>query len=305
MICRVMQIADVLLGGIMRHTGTTRHSFAFGQFMAALLAAFAMWQIPAARAQDANGAIELVDPKVLRVCADPHHLPFSNDKGEGFENKIAALFAKKLGKSLAFTYYPDSTGFVKNTLNAMRCDVVMGVAQGFEMVQTTNPYYRTTYVLVTKKDSDIAGVTSLTDPKLKDKRLGVTAGSAPATYFVLDGLIDKAKSYPLFVDTRFTSPENDMLKDLAAGKIDGAILWGPIGGYLAKNSTTPLNVTPLLKETGGPQMIVRISMGVRHSDQNWKRTLNKLIADNSSEINDILRSYGVPLFDEKDIPIAH
>lgn len=287
----------------MRHSGTSRH-LALAKFAAALLAAVAMWQIPVAHAQDANGAIELIDPKVLRVCADPHHLPFSNDKGEGFENKIAALLAKKLGKGIAYTYYPDSTGFIKNTLNAMRCDVVMGIAQGFEMVQTTNPYYRTTYVLVTKKDSDIAGVTSLSDPKLKDKRLGVTAGSAPATYLVMDGLIDKAKSYPLFVDTRFSSPEKDMLKDLTDGKIDAAILWGPIGGYLAKDSPVPLNVTPLLKETGGPQMIVRISMGVRHTDQNWKRTLNKLIADNTPEINDILRSFGVPLFDEKDVPIT-
>lgn len=292
----------MLIGGIMRHT--TLRPFSGAHLMAALLAAFALWQIPAARAQDENGAIELVDPKVLRVCADPHHLPFSDDKGGGFENKIAALLAKKLGKSLAFTFYPDSSGFVKNTLNAMRCDVVMGVSQGFEMVQTTNPYYRTSYVLVTKKDSDIAGVDSLSDPKLKGKRLGVTAGSAPANYLVVDGLIDKAKSYPLFVDTRFSSPEKDMMKDLADGTIDAAILWGPIGGYLAKSSTTPVNVTPLLKETGGPQMVFRICMGVRHSDQNWKRTLNRLITANATEINDILRSYGVPLFDEKDVPIT-
>ncbi len=137
--------------------------------------ALALWQGFSARAQtggDQNGAIELVDPKVLRVCADPHHLPFSNKEGEGFENKIAALFAKKLGKSLAYTYYPDSSGFIKNTLNALRCDVVMGIVQGADIVQTTNAYYRTGYVLVTKKDSDLASVDSLADPKLKGKQLG-------------------------------------------------------------------------------------------------------------------------------------
>ncbi|MGO9134294.1 MAG: substrate-binding domain-containing protein [Methylovirgula sp.] len=289
----------------MRQTKALNRTFGIAfAFLGALVAAAAFWQVSNARAQDENGAIELVDPKVLRVCADPSHLPFSNQKGEGFENKIAELLAKKLGKGIAYTFYPDSSGFIKNTLNAMRCDVVMGVAQGDDLVQTSNPYYRTGYVLVTKKDSDIADVDSLADPKLKTKRIGVTAGSAPANYLVMDGLIDKAKSYPLFVDTRFSSPEKDMIKDLEAGTIDAAILWAPIGGYLAKNSSVPLSVHMLVKETGGPQMVYRICMGVRHSDQNWKRTLNRLIAANAPEINGILQSYGVPLLDEKDAPIT-
>jgi quinoprotein dehydrogenase-associated probable ABC transporter substrate-binding protein len=294
----------MLLGGIMRPTETPRRNFEFARFLAALLAAFVIWQIPAARAQDANGEIELVDPKVLRVCADPHHLPFSNDKGEGFENKIAALLAQKLGKRLAYTYYPDSTGFIKNTLNAIRCDLVIGIGQGTDLVQTTNPYYRTSYMLVTKKDSDMAGVDSLADPKLKSKRLGMTAGSSPATYVASNNLLDKAKSYPLVVDSRFSSPEEQMIKDLESGTIDGAILWGPMGGYFVKNSKSALSQMLLVKETNGPQMVYRISMGVRHTDQHWKRVLNKLLAANAREINDILSSYGVPLLDEKDMPIA-
>ncbi len=292
----------------MREIGAERPRSGFlGAVVLALLAAMALWQGDVARAQtggDENGAIELVDPKVLRVCADPHHLPFSDKAGEGFENKIAALLAKKLGKGLAYTYYPDSVGFIRNTLNALRCDVVMGIAQGDTFVQTTNPYYRTGYVLVTKKGSDLTGVDSFADPKLKGKHLGLIAGTAPANYLVTNGLMDTAKTYPLFIDTRFSEPSNDMMKDLQSGVIDGAILWGPIGGYLAKNSTTPVNVVPMVKDTNGPQLVYRISMGVRHSDQEWKRTLNKLIAKNASEINDILRGYGVPLLDEKDVPIT-
>lgn len=273
----------------------------------AFLAAVAIGQGQRASAQtggDQNGAIELVDPKVLRVCADPHHLPFSNDKGEGFENKIAELFAKKLGKGIAYTYYPDSTGFIRNTLNALRCDVIMGIAQGADIVQTTNAYYRTGYVLVTKQDSDLAGVDSLADPKLQGKRLGIIAGTPPSNYLVTHKLIAKAKPYPLVVDTRFSSPADDMINDLRAGTIDGAILWGPLGGYLAKTSSAPLHVVSLVKDKDGPQMIYRISMGVRHTDQEWKRTLNKLIAANATEINAILASYGVPLLDEQDVPLV-
>lgn len=130
---------------------------------------------------DESAAIELVDPDVLRVCADPHDLPFSNKDGQGFENKIAALFAQKLGKSLAYVYYPNSTGFVRNTLNAHRCDVVMGMPQGDELVQVTNPYYRASYALVTKKGDDLATVDTLEDPRLKGKRIGIVAGTPPAT----------------------------------------------------------------------------------------------------------------------------
>src|SRR5215467_7637291 len=140
-----------------------------------------------------QGDLELVDPKVLRVCADPNNLPFSNDKSEGFENKVAELFATKLGKSLAYTYYPGATGFVRMTLGSYRCDVVMGFPQGGELVQSTNPYYRTAYALVSKVASALAGVNALDDARLKDKRIGVVAGTPPASYLVADGLITNSK----------------------------------------------------------------------------------------------------------------
>lgn len=247
-----------------------------------------------------EGSIELVDPKVLRVCADPRDLPFSNEAGEGFENKIAELLAQKLGKTLAYEFYPGATGFVRNTLNAHRCDVIMGMPQGDDIVQGTNPYYRTTYSLVSRQGSGLENVDSLEDPLLQNKRIGIVAGTPPATNLAVNGLLGNIKSYPLVVDTRVDAPTSTMMGDLEGDRIDVAILWGPIAGYLAKNAKIPVKVTPLVKETSGQRMIYRIGMGVRHSDQEWKRLLNKLIAENQAEITHILTTYGVPLLDENN-----
>ncbi len=260
------------------------------------------------RAQDdatSEGSIELIDPHVFRACADPRNLPFSNEAGEGFENKIAELFARKLGKSVAYTFYPGATGFIRNTLNAHRCDVVLGIAQGDEIVQPTNPYYRTSYVAAYRKGGPLEGLDSLSDPRLKTAKIGIIAGTPPASYLAVNGLLGQIKSYALVVDTRFDSPTHEMMDDLDHGVIDVALLWGPIAGYYALKAKTPVTVVPLLKEQNGPRMTYRIVMGVRHSDQNWKRSLNKLISENHSEIDGILRSYGVPLLDENDQPLTH
>ncbi|MGH6829842.1 MAG: substrate-binding domain-containing protein [Methylocella sp.] len=252
-----------------------------------------------------EGSTELVDPKVLRVCADPRDLPFSNEAGDGFENKIAALLAHKLGKPLAYEYYPGSSGFVRNTLNAHRCDVIMGMPQGDDIVQGTNPYYRTSYALVSKQGAGLEAIDSLEDPRLQGKRIGIVAGTPPATNLAVNGLLEMVKSYPLVVDTRFDAPAAAMIADLEGDRIDAAILWGPIAGYLATHSKIRMKVTPLVKEASGPRMIYRIGMGVRHSDQDWKRLLNKLIAENQAEISHILASYGVPLLDENNALLAH
>jgi quinoprotein dehydrogenase-associated probable ABC transporter substrate-binding protein len=252
-----------------------------------------------------GGSIELVDPKLLRVCADPRDLPFSNEAGEGFENKIAALLAHKLGKKLTYEYYPGATGFVHNTLNAHRCDVIMGMPQGDDIVQGTNPYYRTSYALVSKRGAGLETIDSLEDPRLRGKRIGIVAGTPPATNLAVNGLLENIKSYPLVVDTRFDAPGEAMIADLESDRIDAAILWGPIAGYLAMRSKTPMRVTPLVKEASGPRMIYRIGMGVRQSDQDWKRLLNKLLAENQAEITRILASYGVPLLDENNALLAH
>jgi quinoprotein dehydrogenase-associated probable ABC transporter substrate-binding protein len=257
-----------------------------------------------ARAQDTTDpSIELVDPKVLRVCADPRNMPFSNEKGEGFENKLAELFAEKLQKKLDYMYFPQATGFVRMTLGAHRCDVIMGFPQGDELVQGTNPYYRTAYALVAKPGSGLEDVVTLGDARLKGKRIGIVAGTPPATNMAVNGLMSHAKPYPLMIDTRIDSSAAAMINDLKAGEIDAAVLWGPMAGYYAKQVDPPLHVTPLVKETSGPKLAYRIGMGVRGADQNWKRQLNRLIQENQGPINRILLDFGVPLLDENDQPI--
>lgn len=251
-----------------------------------------------------EGPFELVDPKVFRVCADPHDLPFSNTEGEGFENKIAALLAKELGKSVAFTWYPNAPGFVRQTLGIYKCDIIMGMPQGDDLVQVTNPYYRTAYALVFTPGHGLDGIDTLTDPRLKDKRIGVVAGTPPATNMVLDGLIAKAKPYPLVVDTRYDSSAAAMMQDIVDGTIDAGVLWGPLAGYYARHAKTPVTVVPLLKETNGPRMSYRIGMGVRYTDQEWKRELNRLIREKQDVITALLQSYGIPLLDEGNHVIA-
>ncbi len=259
------------------------------------------------RAQATDGAdpsIELVDPKVLRVCADPRNLPFSNEKGEGFENKLGELFAEKLQKKLDYMYFPQATGFVRMTLAAHRCDVIMGFPQGDDLVQGTNPYYRTAYALIAKQGSGLDDVATLEDARLKDKRIGIVAGTPPATNMAVAGLMANARPYPLMIDTRFDSSSAAMIKDLMSGEIDAGVLWGPMAGYYAKQASPPLQVTPLVKETSGPRLAFRIGMGVRPADQNWKRQLNRLIQENQPAINKILLDFGVPLLDENDKPIT-
>jgi quinoprotein dehydrogenase-associated probable ABC transporter substrate-binding protein len=281
-----------------------------GQLMRHGLPALALivascFALPAAAQQNGLGeAIELVDPKVLRVCADPNNLPFSNEKEEGFENRLAELIARKLGKSVAYTYFPMTVGFVRNTLGAHKCDVIMGYAQGDELVQNTNAYYRTAYTLIYKPNHGLDGLATLADPRLKDKRIGIIAGTPPSTSMARNGLMAKAKPYPLLIDTRFTSSAAQMIADLHTGEIDAGALWGPMAGYYAKTSKEPIVVVPLLNEAKGSHMVFRITMGVRASDQEWKRTLNRLIRDNQKEINGLLLEFGVPLLDEHDQPIT-
>jgi quinoprotein dehydrogenase-associated probable ABC transporter substrate-binding protein len=251
-----------------------------------------------------QSALELIDPKVFSVCADPHNMPFSTDKGEGFENKLAELFANKLGKGIAYAWYPQATGFVRNTLAAHRCDVIMGAPQGDDMVQVTNPYYRTAYALVFKQGRGLEGVDTLEDPRLKGKRIGIVAGTPPGNNMATNGLMANAKPYPLVVDTRVDSSAEAMMRDLEAGDIDVGVLWGPMAGYYAQQARSPMTVVPLVKETTGPRLAYRIAMGVRFADQDWKRLLNRMINENQPAINKLLLSYSVPLLDDNDRPIT-
>ncbi|MEO3998292.1 substrate-binding domain-containing protein [Mesorhizobium sp. CAU 1732] len=277
--------------------------------MRLLALTFAIAAVPAgALAQGAGlgAAGELVDPDVLRVCADPSNMPFSDESGKGFENRLAELVAEKTGrKSVAYTWFPMATGFVRNTLRANRCDIIMGYAQGDELVQNTNAYYRSTYVLVFKKGGGLDDVKTIEDPKLADKKIGIVGGTPPSANMATAGLMKKAKNYPLMVDTRFApSMAEVMIKDMLDGVIDVAVLWGPMAGYYARESGADLAIVPLVKGKTGSRVTYRITMGVRPSDQEWKRTLNRVIKENQEEINNILLEYNVPLIDEQDKPIT-
>jgi quinoprotein dehydrogenase-associated probable ABC transporter substrate-binding protein len=265
------------------------YSVAAGILLGALLPT-TIAPLASARADDHP---EAVDRSAFRVCSDPANLPFSNDKGEGFENKIAELMAKKLNVPLKYTWYPNTVGFLRNTLRVRRCDVVMGIVTGAELVQTTNPYYRSVYVMVTRKADNIAA-DKIEDPALKDLKIGLNAGAPPADLVAQSGLASHVRPYDLYVDTRVQTPGKDMVNDLAKKEIDVALLWGPIAGYFAAQHGDELKVTPLLNEPKKNRMEFYITLAVRPGESKWKNDLNTLLRDNKAEIDQILRDYHVP-----------
>ena len=243
---------------------------------------------------------DLVNRQQLRVCSDPSDLPFSNEKGEGFENKIAGIIADELKLPLVYTWYPKSMGFIRLTLAAKKCDLVIGWGQGDEMVLNTNHIFRSVSALVYKPGAGLDGIDSLSDPRLKDKRVGIVAGTPPADYVAKYGLMTKAKPYRLVIDRRFESPAEEMMKDIRSGEIDVGIEWGPIAAYWASRGGDKLTVVPLLKEKGGPKLAYRITMGVRQGDDAWKRRLNEVIAKRQGDIDKVLLDYGVPMLVDDD-----
>ncbi len=243
-----------------------------------------------------NAAAE--SPAALRVCADPSNLPFSNRAGEGFENRIAELLAGALGAPLEYTWFPQSIGFVRNTIRMRKCDLVVGVPLGFELLRNTAAYYRSTYALIYRAGSGLE-VSSLDDPALRDKSLGVIAGTPPATLMARYGLLARSTSYHLLADTRFHHPARQMVDDVAAGVLDAGVLWGPIAGYFADRASPPLSVAPLTGNPGDVPMDYRIAMGVRFGDTEWERRISDLIRQNQSGIDAILHRYGVPLLDDQ------
>ena len=252
-----------------------------------------------------SGVVDLVNRKVLRVCSDPTNLPFSNEKGEGFENKIAEVIADELKVPVEYTWFPMSTGFVRMTLFSKRCDLIVGYAQGDELVLNSNAYYHSTYALLAKPGSGLEDVTQLSDPKLKDKRVGVVANTPPGFLMAKYGLMAKAKPYPLVVDTRFDSSAAEMAKDIRKGDIDIGVLWGPFAGYYAKNGGEPLSVKSLTPDPAvSTKQTYGVTLGVRPSDTDWKKQLNTILLKRRADIDKILLSYGVPLLDDQDQVIA-
>jgi quinoprotein dehydrogenase-associated probable ABC transporter substrate-binding protein len=249
---------------------------------------------------------DLVNRKVLRVCSDPANMPFSDQKKEGFENKIADIIGQELGVPVEYTWFPQAVGFARNTLLAKRCDLIIGTGQGDDLVLNTNALYRSGYALVYPSGKGLDGLDSVFDPRLKDKRVGVVIQSPPADLVNKAGLMGKARPYRMMVDRRYENPPEEMIKDLRKGEIDAAVMWGPIAGYYASQGGEKLNVVPLVKDAkdGKGRQVFRITMGVRQGDDLWKRQLNDIIRKRQKDIDRVLLDYHVPLLDEDDKPIT-
>ncbi len=253
--------------------------------------------------------------KVLRVCQDPNNLPFSNTSGEGIENKLAELFAKKLGWKLDYFSFPQRMGFIRNTIKFKlpgtnyRCDIIMGVPSGFDQVATTKPYYRSTYALVFPKGKGLDNVKSKQDflqldPKqLKKLKIGLYDRSPASQWLSRRGLLELAVPYRMMNADPNQYPGEIIEKDLAAGKIDVAIVWGPLGGYFAKKIKEPeLSIVPLTSEPG-VNFQYEMAMGVRFGENEWKAQVDKFLDQSKPEINAILREFYVPLLDETGKPL--
>jgi len=238
---------------------------------------------------------------VLRVCADPNNLPFSNERGEGFENKIAGLLAEDLNERLEYTWWAQRRGFFRNTLRAGACDVVLGVPSSFELAATTAPYYRSTYVFVYRKDKGIK-VHSFDDAVLHDVKVGVQlvgddgANTPPAHALTARGVIDNVRGYTLYGDYKQPNPPARIVEAVAKGEVDVAVAWGPLAGYFARRQRVPLEVVPVSPQFDLPFLpfVYDISMGVRRGDEDLLRRLDEFLVRRRPEIERILDDYGVP-----------
>ena len=232
----------------------------------------------------------------IRVCADPDNMPFSNGKGDGFENKIAELIAERLGEELEYGWFEEKTGYVPNTMGKDACDLVMGYAQGTGLIEDTNPYYYTSYVLIYREgDTDFENVENLADPTLKQKRIGVFGRTPPASILAVHGLRSNTKVFETYAGESTSKAAEAMIAEIASGKLDAGILWGPVGGYYAQREEMPLWLVPLVTETAGPSTVYGITLGVRPDEPQWKHRINKVLAENQHDINVILQGYNVPL----------
>ena len=240
---------------------------------------------------------ELVATDALRVCADPANLPFSNEKGEGYENRIAALLGRALHRQVEYVFFPQVQGFVRNTLRAGRCDLVMGTVAGDDLMQNTNPYYHTTYVIAYRSDRAEPPPERLDDPRMRSLRLGAIARTPPVDLLVRNNLVENTRFFRLAVDTRVEAPGAELVRAVADGELDAALVWGPIAGYQAKVKGLPIALRALPTEPGAARMDYRITMGVRGQEPEWRRRINTAIREKQSEIDGILREYGVPLLD--------
>ncbi len=204
---------------------------------------------------------------------------------------------------VSYVWFPQVIGFVRNTLRARECDLVMGAVSGDGVMEDTNSYYHTGYMIVTRSADAIAAV-SLGDPTLADKRLGLVAATPPTDLALRHGLMPHVRAYSLGVDTRFANPARAMLQDVVDRQIDVALVWGPIAGYAIKHDRLPLHAAFIAPEPDAPRLDYRIAMGVRANEPEWRRRINQAIGHQRAGIARVLAEYGVPELDEQDRPIA-
>jgi mxaJ protein len=238
----------------------------------------------------------------LRVCADPNNLPFSNAAGEGFENRIVALIAKDLGATVHYTWWAQRRGMVRNTLDAGDCDVIPGIASSTGMTGTTDPYYRSTYVFVSRADHHLADLRSYDDPRLGHLTIGVQligddgANTPPAHALARRGHVGNVRGYMVYGDYRDATPQAAIVDAVVRGDVDVAVVWGPTAGWFASRAPTPLVLTPVTPWLDGPQapMVFDVSMGVRREDRTLRRELDAALERNRAAIGKILDAYHVP-----------
>jgi quinoprotein dehydrogenase-associated probable ABC transporter substrate-binding protein len=238
----------------------------------------------------------------LRICADPNNLPFSNLKGEGFENRIAELVARDLHRPLAYFWSPQRRGFIRNTLDAGRCEVVIGVPAQFKPLQSTRPYYRSSYAFITRRDRHLR-LRSFDDPRLKTLTIGIQItgddyNNPPAAQALASRhIIQNVRGFTVYGDYSQPEPQGDLVAAVADKRIDVGVMWGPLGGFFARRQPTAIDVVPVSPERDGPGLVFAfdIAMGVRRDDQALRAALDAIIERRRVEIRRILASFGVPL----------
>lgn len=275
-----------------------------------LLAMLILLQTPAQADDKDNAGADVGHDRVLRVCADPNNLPFSNRAGQGFENRLAKLLGQALNERVEYTWWAQRRGFLRATLNAGRCDVVMGLPSQDSMALTTAPYYRSSYVLVYRTDRHY-GINSLDDLKLKHLRIGVhligNNSPPPAIALAHRGIIDNVVGYNIYGDYRKANPPLRLIKAVVQGDIDVAIVWGPMAGYFAKHEPVALTIAPLVNLTqDGLPFAFSIGLGVRKGDEVMKARLNAALARKHDAIRALLDTYNVPQVDviQQPAPLA-
>jgi len=242
-------------------------------------------------------ADEAKQVKELRVCGDPNNMPFSNEKLEGIENKVAEVIAKDLGETVTYFWWPHQRGVVKRVLNARHCDVMLGIPKGYDPVTWTKPYYRTGYVMVYRKDRKLK-LRSLDDPQLKTLKIGVQVNTPPHEALGRRGIADNVVGYQLMFDSNFHAEDypGKVVEDVLAGTVDVAMVWGPIAGYFAKKKGAPLEIVPIDDPSDSTaRFSFDISMGVRKGDKERKEQLEGALARRHDEIEHVLADFGVPL----------